>query len=53
MDKKILWLCVSVGGVVGSFVPYLWGDTSLLSVSGVIFSAVGGFLGIWVGFKLT
>jgi hypothetical protein len=43
---------MTAGTIVGSYIPNLWGDTSLLSLSSVIFSALGGFSGIWIGYKL-
>ncbi len=50
MDRKTaIWVGLSVGSVVGQFVPSLWG-ASLFSVTPVIFSAIGGFLGIWIGY---
>jgi len=49
--KSWVWLGLFVGSTIGSFLPALWGE-SLLSVSGMIGSAVGGFVGIWAGYKL-
>jgi hypothetical protein len=40
-----------IGSAIGGYFPLLWGD-SVFSFSSVILTAVGGFLGIWVGFKL-
>ena len=40
-----------IGMSLGSFVPLLWGG-SLLGGWSVLFSMVGGFLGIWVGVKV-
>ena len=40
-----------IGSAVGSFIPELWG-AGLFSMSSVIWSGVGGLLGIYVGFKL-
>lgn len=48
--KKLIWIGMFVGGTVGSFIPALWGD-STLSLSSVLLSGVGGFLGIWFGVK--
>lgn len=42
---------MTIGGTVGAYVPMLWGDSGF-SMSSVIFSGVGGILGIWIGFKL-
>ncbi|HSX00798.1 MAG TPA: hypothetical protein VLF67_01030 [Candidatus Saccharimonas sp.] len=41
-------LAVGVGTTVGSFVPYLWGDTNFLSGWSILLSGVGGIVGIWL-----
>ncbi|MFA6552025.1 MAG: hypothetical protein WCT19_00820 [Candidatus Paceibacterota bacterium] len=51
-SKKIIWLGMGVGSFIGSFIPSLWGS-GVFSFSSVIFTAVGGILGIWVAVKLT
>lgn len=52
MEKqKLVWFGVFVGSTVGGFIPTLWGD-SFMSMSSVIFTAIGGFLGIWLGWKI-
>lgn len=43
---------ITVGSIVGGLVPSLW-YASMLSLSGVFLSAIGGFLGIWAGYKLS
>lgn len=43
---------VIVFSTLGSFVPYLWGDMNLFDGWSLLFGAVGGFFGIWAGFKL-
>lgn len=52
MDKKLIWFGLFIGSTIGSFVPALWG-AGALSFSGIIFSAIGGIAGIWLGFKLS
>ncbi len=49
--KKLIWIFLAVGSSIGGFIPSLW-DSSLFSMSGVIGSAIGGFLGIYLGWKL-
>ena len=49
--KTLIWIGAFVGGAVGGFIPALWGDGSF-SMSGIIFSTIGGIAGIWGGFKL-
>ncbi len=52
MDRnKLVWLFLAIGSAVGSYIPTLWGD-NMLSMSSIIFSAIGGFLGIYLGWKL-
>lgn len=40
-----------VGGTIGSFVPSLWG-AGQLSLSSVLFFMIGGFVGIWITYRL-
>lgn len=49
--KAWIWLGLIVGTSAGGMVPTLWGDSSL-SGWAVLFSVLGGFLGIWAGFKI-
>lgn len=52
MDRnKLIWLGLFVGSSVGGFIPSLW-NSGMFSMSGVVFTAVGGILGIYVGYKL-
>jgi hypothetical protein len=49
--SKLIWIGVFIGGIVGGYVPALWGS-GVFSVSSIIFSGIGSFIGIWLGFKL-
>lgn len=48
----MIWLGLFVGSTVGGFIPLLWGG-SALSLSSVFFSAAGGVLGIWLGYRMS
>ncbi|MES2014346.1 MAG: hypothetical protein V4437_00835 [Patescibacteria group bacterium] len=48
--KQAVWVGMIVGGAVGGFIPTLWGGGFFAAT---IFSALGGFLGIWIGYKLS
>ncbi len=50
--RSVIGLCVLVGGTVGGYVPVLWGSSSF-SVTSLLFGAVGGIAGIWVGIRLS
>lgn len=51
MAKKFIFLFLVIGSFVGGYFPLLWGE-SAFSMTSVLFSAIGGFLGIYIGFKL-
>ncbi len=40
-----------MGSLLGSFVPSLWG-AGQLTMSSIVFFMVGGFVGIWVAYRL-
>lgn len=52
MQKGIIMLGMAVGSTVGAYFPMLWGG-SLLSITSVVLSAIGGILGILGAWKLT
>jgi len=47
-----IWLGVLIGSTIGGFIPALWG-ADLLSYSGLLFSGIGAFVGLWVAYKLS
>jgi hypothetical protein len=48
--KTLVIISMVIGSSIGGYVPLLWGG-SVLSISSILLSAVGGFLGIWIGYK--
>lgn len=50
--KKLVWIGMLIGSSIGGFIPTLWG-AGFLSFSSIILTAVGGMIGIWVGYKLS
>jgi hypothetical protein len=51
-NKKIIWIGMLVGSFIGGYIPALWG-ANMLSMSSVFLTAIGGMLGIWLGYKFT
>jgi hypothetical protein len=47
--KSLIWGGMAVGSTIGGSLPYLW-NGGLFAYT--IWGAIGGFAGIWVGFKL-
>ncbi len=50
--KRFILFGATVGSIVGGALPGLW-HASAFSWSGVVCTALGGFAGIWVTYKLT
>jgi len=50
--KGLVWMGLFVGSAIGGLIPLIWG-ASLLSFYSSIFGAIGGLLGIWIGYRLT
>ena len=50
--KTLIWIGVFIGGAIGGYIPALWG-ASLLSFSSIIGNTIGGFVGIWAGWKIS
>jgi len=40
-----------IGSIIGSYIPVLFG-AGLFSYISILFSGIGGILGIWIGLKL-
>ncbi len=49
--KTLIWIFVSVGSIVGGYIPALWGD-SVFSYASLIGSGIGGILGIFIAIKI-
>ena len=49
--KKMIWGGMTIGSLIGGAIPFLW-TLNTFSFSSVIFTAIGGFVGIYCGFKL-
>ncbi|HWT40646.1 MAG TPA: hypothetical protein VN081_05280 [Dongiaceae bacterium] len=52
MYKLLITFGAGIGGIAGAYVPYLWGDTSFFGGMSILFSTIGGLVGIWLGYKL-
>lgn len=50
--KRVIWIGAVVGSLLGGCVPGLW-HAPAWSMSGLLFSTIGGLAGIWLGYRLT
>ena len=49
MNKKVILFFATVGGIVGGYIPTLFGDTDFFSGWSILGGLVGGIFGIWLG----
>jgi hypothetical protein len=47
-QRRAIWIGIFIGSTIGGFIPLIWGD-DMLSYSGVLFSGIGAFVGLWLG----
>lgn len=52
MGRGVIGMCVLFGSLVGGYVPVLWGASSLGAQS-LLFGAVGGVVGVFVGARIS
>jgi hypothetical protein len=50
--RSVIGLCTTFGTFAGGYVPTLWGASGF-SLQSVVFAAVGGAAGVWVGVRLS
>lgn len=50
--KAWITLGIIIGSTLGGYLPALWGDQSLFSLTGIFFSLAGGLAGVWAGYRL-
>ena len=51
-SRFLILVTLTVGSVVGSYVPTLWG-AGAFSMWSILLGGIGGLVGIWVGYKLS
>lgn len=49
MNKRVILFSSGVFGIIGGYLPVLFGDTELLDGWSILGGLIGGFFGIWVG----
>jgi hypothetical protein len=50
--RSVIGLCATFGTIAGSYAPALWGSSSF-SLTSVVFGAIGGGAGLWLGLRLS
>jgi phage tail tape-measure protein len=52
MQKKMIFLGMIVGSIAGGYAPVIFG-VGIFSITSIITSVLGGFLGIYIGYKIS
>jgi hypothetical protein len=50
--KKFTTMFMIIGGVIGGYIPLLWG-ANYFSFASILFNALGAIFGVWLAFKIT
>jgi hypothetical protein len=50
--KTLVFIGMTIGSIIGGYIPMLWG-AGLFSYSSVLFSGLGGILGVLIAYKLS
>lgn len=51
-SRRVIWLCVTMGMVLGGALPSLWGG-SQLGLASLFLGTLGGLAGVWAGVSLS
>lgn len=51
MNNSSPWVFISIGSFIGGLIPFLWGNGNGFSFASIIWSSIGGFIGLWIHFK--
>lgn len=49
--KTLVMIGMTVGSILGSYLPVIWGADAF-SLWSIVGGAIGGILGIWAGWKV-
>jgi hypothetical protein len=52
MERRVIWLCVGFGSILGGFVPEMWGGSAFGGWS-LLFGVLGGVAGLWLAVRIT
>ncbi len=52
MTKLLIMIGVTVGSIIGAYIPVWLFGASELSAWSILFGTVGSFVGLWAGYRL-
>ena len=51
MERRVIWLCVLAGSILGGLVPEAWGASGF-GLAAFVGGAVGALAGVWAGVRI-
>jgi hypothetical protein len=51
MERRVIWLCVLAGSIVGGLVPQAWGASSF-GLAAFVGGTLGAVAGVWAGARI-
>jgi hypothetical protein len=52
MERRVIWLCVLAGSILGGLVPQAWGASSF-GLAAFVGGTVGAVAGVWAGIRIS
>jgi uncharacterized membrane protein YeaQ/YmgE (transglycosylase-associated protein family) len=52
MEKRMLWMCLTVGSTLGGLIPEAWGASGFGVVS-IVGSVIGAIAGVWAAARIS
>jgi uncharacterized membrane protein YeaQ/YmgE (transglycosylase-associated protein family) len=52
MEKRMLWMCLTVGSTVGGFIPEAWGASGF-GVASIVGSVIGAIVGVLAAARIS
>jgi hypothetical protein len=53
VSKTVIYMGLTIGGVIGGYVPVALFHVSAFSILSIVCGFVGCLIGLWLGWKLT
>jgi len=52
MNKGLMWISISIGGIIGGYLPVLLFHAGNFSIWSILGGGIGSIAGVWAAVKL-
>ena len=53
MAKLLIYIGITIGGLIGAYIPIMLFNTSTFGWESIVCGALGSLVGLWAGYKIT